>query len=339
MPIAGKHLLMLSVMSSWIDNENIGDTRGDSVRCNLCGNSDVFDDMFKIASKDFYDSPMSARDVYTITRCSSCGLVFVREEVGEVEIRDIYSRGYYEGRDRMGPKDYLGEHKKKLRQGRLRKTLDNLAQELWFTKEYVDRGRLRSLLLAVPRIIGIEQPRSKNIDVINQYVSAPGRLLDVGCAMGLFLEQAKKVGWQVAGVEISEYSAAYAREHLNIDVFVGDMQQLVEDGVISPHSFDVVTVWDTLEHLQDPSGFLATLHRVLRPDGLLFLSTVNIDGVVAKRDGGDWHFFAPPGHLFYFSENTLKGFLKKAGFEIILDDDFSKDIVCLGAKKLGIGGE
>lgn len=312
---------------------------GDLVRCNLCGNSDPFNDMFKVASKDFYDSPMSTRDAYTITQCGSCGLVFVKEKVGEVEIRDIYSKGYYEGRDRRGSKDYLGEHKEKLRQGRLRNALDNLAQELWFTKRYVDRGRLKSLLLAVPRILGIEQPRSKNIDVINQYVSAPGRLLDVGCAMGLFLEQAKRVGWQVAGVEISEYSAAYTREHLNVDVFAGNMQQLVEDGVISPHSFDVVTVWDTLEHLQDPSSFLATLHRVLKRDGLLFLSTVNIDGVVAERDGEHWHFFAPPGHLFYFSERTLKGFLEKAGFGIILDDDFGKDIVCLGAKKLRIGDE
>lgn len=298
--------------------------------CNLCGNTD-FNDILKIASRNFYDSPLSTRDFYTITQCS-CGLVFVKEDISEVVIRDIYGKGYYEGRDKLGSMDCLAEHKK-LRQTRLKNTLDRLTQELWFTKTYLDRGRLRFLLSALPRILGIQQPKSKNIEIINQYTPI-GKLLDVGCGMGFFLEQAKKVGWQVTGVEISEYSAAYTRNHLNIDVFVGNMKDLVEDGTISPDSFDVVTLWDTLEHLQDPSGFLTTLHKVLRPDGLLFLSTVNIDGVVAERDGEHWHFFAPPKHLFYFSERTLKGFLKKTGFGIILDDDFNNDIVCLGAKKI-----
>lgn len=92
-------------------------------------------------------------------------------------------------------------------------------------------------------------------------------------------------------------------------------------------------MWDVFEHVRNPLRVLEQVYSVLNEGGLLFIETLNIDSSIAREQGSDWHFFRPPKHLFYYSEMTLKQFLRKAGFELILDDDFTKDIVIVGARK------
>lgn len=142
-------------------------------------------------------------------------------------------------------------------------------------------------------------------------------LLDIGCSSGLFLAEARDAGFTVEGLELSPQTSAFAREHFGLKVTDG----LLDDAGFADESFDVVTLFDVIEHVPDPLDELARVRRILRPGGLLMLSTPNIDGLfprashaLAKRLDY-WPHPEPPHHLFQFSVRTMRAMLEKAGFE------------------------
>jgi len=137
-----------------------------------------------------------------------------------------------------------------------------------------------------------------------------GRLLDVGCAAGFFLEAAS-AHYEVTGVELSPFASSYARKTLGLRVFTGD----VTDGMLDGEQFDVVTAWNTIEHMADPLRAFAAIARVMRPGALLALSTGDVTGPLARLGLRTWNLMAPPYHLFFFSPNTIDLLLAKTGFE------------------------
>lgn len=140
-----------------------------------------------------------------------------------------------------------------------------------------------------------------------------GSLLDVGCATGIFLETMRAVpGWQLKGVEISDHAASIAREQKNLDVVTGTLEQAkFTDG-----QFDVVTLWDVLEHLHDPAGSLREIRRILKPGGVLVFRVPNGGSLDARLFGPYWAGLEPPRHLFVFDQKTLTAFLSNAGFAV-----------------------
>ena len=138
-----------------------------------------------------------------------------------------------------------------------------------------------------------------------------GRLLDVGCAAGFFLEAAS-AHYHVTGVELSPFASAYARETLGLRVLTGD----VTDGLVDGEQFDVVTVWNTIEHMADPLGALTAIARVTRPGAVLALSTGDVTGPLARFDLPHWNLMAPPYHLFFFSPKTIDLALARSGFAL-----------------------
>jgi SAM-dependent methyltransferase len=141
-----------------------------------------------------------------------------------------------------------------------------------------------------------------------------GTLLDVGAATGFFVEQAKAAGWDASGVEPSTWAAEYARNELGADVQTGTLESLnVGDG-----SFDVVTLWEVIEHLPDPEATLAEIRRILRPGGVLVLSTPDAGSLAARLSGRRWLGWRKvPEHLFFFDRVNLDRLLQKAGFRPI----------------------
>ena len=145
-------------------------------------------------------------------------------------------------------------------------------------------------------------------------VKVGGRLLDVGCATGNFLDRMRRRGnWQVWGVEVNEEAARYAQERFGLDVFIGELCE----AAYPASYFDVVTLWNVLEHLHDPLDTLKEINRVLKDDGVLILSVPNSDSFDAKIFGDYWIGLDPPRHLYTFSIKTLKALLAKAGFKTI----------------------
>lgn len=143
-----------------------------------------------------------------------------------------------------------------------------------------------------------------------------GRLLDVGCSTGLFLNEARQAGFDPYGVEFSASSAQFARDHFDVQVTDGDIHAVASE----PESYDIVTMFDVIEHVRDPAGDIAAAYRLLRPGGTFILSTPNIDGLFPRaseplaRPLGYWPHVEPPWHLYQFSVRTLSAMLERRGF-------------------------
>lgn len=137
------------------------------------------------------------------------------------------------------------------------------------------------------------------------------RLLDVGCHIGVMVELAQARGWEAWGVEPSTWAAGQARAH-GLRVITGT---LAEAG-LEENYFDVVTMWDVIEHLTDPAAELRNVHRVLKRGGIFAIHTINIDSWFARLMGKRWPWLMEM-HLYYFSPHTLRKMLERAGFEVI----------------------
>jgi 2-polyprenyl-3-methyl-5-hydroxy-6-metoxy-1,4-benzoquinol methylase len=147
-----------------------------------------------------------------------------------------------------------------------------------------------------------------------------GRLLDVGCGLGYFVKRAGDVpGWEAYGYEISPHAVAFARQTLGLsNVFCGK----VESSDFAPGSFDVITLWDVIEHIPDPDPLLTYLHGLLAHDGILCMHTPNAVVQVPKarikrRLFGmkpDGHYLEARDHVNLYKTSTLRRVLLRNGF-------------------------
>lgn len=137
-----------------------------------------------------------------------------------------------------------------------------------------------------------------------------GDLLDVGCYTGFFLECARERGWHVSGVEPSRWAARHAASELGLDVFNGPIERYDSD-----RTFDVITMWDVLEHVPNPVEVLTILRRHQRPDSLLVFATHNLDTAVARALGRRFPLFMEM-HTVHFNNRTLQMLLDRAGYRL-----------------------
>jgi SAM-dependent methyltransferase len=151
--------------------------------------------------------------------------------------------------------------------------------------------------------------RDAGLEGIEAELGERRRVLDIGCATGALLEQLRRRGWDCCGVEISP-SAGYARQERSLDVRSLPLQ----DCAFPPDSFTLVLASHLIEHLNDPAGFVAEVHRVLAPGGYFLVTTPNIAGFQARLFGSRWRS-AIFDHLYLFSVRTLSRLLTNAGFE------------------------
>ena len=128
-----------------------------------------------------------------------------------------------------------------------------------------------------------------------------GRILDIGCGKGIFLNYMRKFGWDVFGIEISPIVIKYAKENFNLDILMGSL----EEHKFSSHFFDVITLYDVLEHLPHPFHTLKEIYRILKPDGLLVFSVPNIYSWQAKIFKTKWVHLDIPRHFFLFNREFL----------------------------------
>ena len=134
-----------------------------------------------------------------------------------------------------------------------------------------------------------------------------GRLLDVGCACGFFVELARQQGFDAWGFDPSSYAVQEARR------LVGESK--ITEGTISSvaypeKSFDVITLFDVFEHLDDPGEDIKKLSKFLKDDGIIVIATGDTESVMAKVLRQRWTFYIPPQHLFFFNKKTLTALLR-----------------------------
>lgn len=138
-----------------------------------------------------------------------------------------------------------------------------------------------------------------------------GKLLDVGCAAGFFLHAASE-HYDVTGVELSAFAADYARNEFGLRVLTGEIQSVPLQG----ERFDVITMWNTVEHLGDPLGSLKSVATLARPGSLLVISTGDAESRLARRGLSRWNLMTPPHHLFFFTRPTIDDLLARTGFRL-----------------------
>jgi ubiquinone/menaquinone biosynthesis C-methylase UbiE len=140
---------------------------------------------------------------------------------------------------------------------------------------------------------------------------AGGSLLDVGCGTGHFLFEAKKKGYEVCGLDFNEQSLEVARDRYGMEnVFSSSVDDFLTR--MPDRKFDYVTLFDVIEHLEDPRGFLEKARALLKPTGRVCLGTVNRKRLLDALGDCD----TPPHHLTRWTENSLKVLLNNAGYEV-----------------------
>ena len=149
-----------------------------------------------------------------------------------------------------------------------------------------------------------------------ELVTGRGRVLDVGAAAGFFVVEAESRGWDAQGVDVSAAMVDWGREHLGVRLDRGDMHELG----LEPGFFDVVTMWDYIEHSRDPAADILAARALLRPGGILALSTGDAASLVARVSGRRWHLLTPRHHNFFFTVRTIAALLDRNGFRVLSED-------------------
>ncbi|MCX8053677.1 MAG: class I SAM-dependent methyltransferase [Armatimonadetes bacterium] len=150
--------------------------------------------------------------------------------------------------------------------------------------------------------------RLKQIELI----IPPGRLLDIGCSLGYFVEAANARGWQASGIDISKYAAQEARK-LGLNVFSGT----VEGFGFPEESFDCVTMWDVLEHVPDPTAHMLEVRRIIAPGGLVVIGTPDLGHPAFRIKRERWRHLKPAEHINYFCRSSIRRLLVNTGFDIV----------------------
>lgn len=218
--------------------------------------------------------------------CPRCGLLFQADRPGKEELERLYPEGYYRERD-----------------------------EYYFRNRIFDPvgGRENYNL----------QDFREGLRLLSSF-KRPGRLLDVGCGVGIFLELAQQEHWMACGVDISPFAVKLAQERFGLEAYAGNLREVC----FPDEEFDCITLWDVFEHLPDPSDQLRELRRILKADGLLLLNTPNGDTLLRSLAHFLYQFtggrFTYPVrklfhayHLYTYTRETLGRMLAQNGFEVV----------------------
>jgi 2-polyprenyl-3-methyl-5-hydroxy-6-metoxy-1,4-benzoquinol methylase len=139
------------------------------------------------------------------------------------------------------------------------------------------------------------------------------KLLEIGCAYGFFLDIAQSRFNQVQGIDITADGIRYAREVLKLDVLQGDL--LKHD--FGAQKFDVVCMWDTIEHLRQPEQYIEKISKSMESGALLAITTGDIGSLNARLRQEKWRLIHPPTHIHYFSKQSLANMLNNYGFDVV----------------------
>jgi SAM-dependent methyltransferase len=160
----------------------------------------------------------------------------------------------------------------------------------------------------------IQRNLKARLDVLLRFVeeAEKKKLLEIGCAYGFFLDLARRRFGRVFGIDISCEAVKYSKEVLHLDAMVGDYLSDRMEG-----NYDVCCMWDTIEHLKEPHLFIEKIASEMNRDGILAITTGDIESLNARVRGMKWRQIRPPIHLHYFSEKTLIRLLERNGFEVV----------------------
>jgi 2-polyprenyl-3-methyl-5-hydroxy-6-metoxy-1,4-benzoquinol methylase len=217
-------------------------------------------------------------DPFEVVTCDDCGLVYVTPRLQGQALLDIYDEGYWKSDN---PK----------------------------VRGYADYARESALYL---------KTYQKRLALVQRWLVPNARVLDVGCAAGYFLRVVQPLGHDVHGVELSPAIAKEAIAALGSDrIHVGTLDDAAAAMDYRPQSFDLVTLWDVIEHIPDPQAVLRKIRELVKPGGRLLLETQNVASRWAALLGRRWHHYKHHEHLYHFTPATIRRLLDDCGFRVL----------------------
>jgi 2-polyprenyl-3-methyl-5-hydroxy-6-metoxy-1,4-benzoquinol methylase len=170
-------------------------------------------------------------------------------------------------------------------------------------------------------------------------------VLDIGCAFGYFLKFCDNLGCNTCGIDVSEYAIERAQKETIAKLYVHDVERGLP--IFQDNFFDLVTMFDVIEHLANPYNVLRETHRILKPHGRLAITTPNLNAIERfcrkiLRNEKMWHGFVDEAHLYLFTMMSLRFLVERAKFKIVnLETPFHPlpKIVQRMSNKTGLGGQ
>ena len=149
---------------------------------------------------------------------------------------------------------------------------------------------------------------------LSKKIKNTGRWLDVGCSAGFVVKASQDAGFESHGIDIDPDGLDYAKNKLNL---TNVSQTTIEDAAFEDASFDVISAYDVIEHVENLHTFTAQLKALLAPDGLIDLITPNLNHWTVPSDLKRWKEIKPSEHLYYFNKQNLQNLLRRHNLKII----------------------
>ncbi len=272
----------------------------ENVNCPLCGGKP-----YEVVLRG-RDRMLGKPGEFRLAKCLACGLHYLNPRPTPDELAGYYGEGYLSHIDR-GSKQ-RAQLRQDFRKLRDRIEISILQEFLGYPAPSGGEHLWKKLLLA-PLFLRFKT-HERNWQKLPYH--GAGVLLDVGCGTGRFLEKMGAYGWKAQGIDTSPTAIEKAKEK-GLDVTLGD---LLESRRYDAASFDVITMWDVLEHLPSPLEALRRIHALLKSNGRLVVATPNIDSLPARILKENWFPLEIPRHLALYSPRTITSLLGKAGFVV-----------------------
>lgn len=240
-----------------------------------------------------------APGTWTIFHCNQCGAAYLNPRPSPESIGLAYQNYYTHTRE-------TNDNHQQLPAGNLRYALRNgyLNSRYHYTlKPALRIGGVFAYAFPVRRV-----REDRWVRHLKKEHPSP-RLLDIGCADGSFLKRMEPLGWQATGIDTDPQSIQIARKK-GLQVRQGNLTR----DLFSPNTFDAITLNHVLEHLYDPVDTLEICYQFLRPGGVIWIATPNLESYAHKRFGPSWLGLDPPRHLSLFTNKCLVSLLKQCGF-------------------------
>lgn len=148
--------------------------------------------------------------------------------------------------------------------------------------------------------------------VVSESKLAKGSILDYGAGTGYFLNTIHQLGWEALGIEKSATGRDFAKKEFSLDLKTPE-----ELSLLPGESFDVITLWHVLEHIENLEEVLLQFKHILKPNGVLIVAVPNSESYDADYYKEEWAAYDVPRHLWHFSSKTIELLTQKMGFKLI----------------------
>lgn len=271
-------------------------TRFEEVLCPLC-NMEAARPAFTSTDIQFGGS-----EEFQFVKCTRCGLYYMNPRPVLDCIGDYYPQNYYSYSN--APEARVAGHSWKPAT-----TTSQIELKQALSKRRAGYVVYRALKQIKTLVSSLSPGVPSNIR-LGTPVGEPGRILDIGCGAGHFLDGLKSAGWETWGVDISADAARTAEAHGH-HVISGDVTRVD----LPAHYFDVVRLWHTLEHVHDPVSVLQAARACLKPGGNLIIGVPNVSSLPARWFGKYWMGWDIPRHMWGFNPTTLRRLADASGYQ------------------------